>query len=247
MPSEEKNMLNERLVKMNKNKRSEEWICKWIWGSVEFILGAVALLSIVVVLCLAIRAWKEVKDNQPDPTPEIIETELLGEVFVPLTLTNEIPRGKYKNYHPISSASSFQTELPIDNAREKPYNNSAVVPNEPEPPEPIYGNAEVPENAEMVYLGEFHVTGYDVCMDCCGKVDGITASGAQAKVGRTVAATKDFPFGTVLYIDGIGSRIVEDRGGMRGDHLDVLCEDHPACYAITGYYEVWEVVTDEMP
>jgi 3D (Asp-Asp-Asp) domain-containing protein len=102
---------------------------------------------------------------------------------------------------------------------------------------------ELEENEpRMVYLGSYYVTGYDICLDCCGKTDGITASGAVAEIGRTVAASRDIPFGTVLYIDGIGERVVEDRGGaITEGKLDVLCEDHAACYAITGWYDVYIV------
>ena len=101
-----------------------------------------------------------------------------------------------------------------------------------------------PEEAMQVrtYLGSYYITGYDICEKCCGKTDGITASGAVATVGRTVAAPKDIPFGTTLYIEGIGERVVEDRGGaIKGNHLDVLCEDHPACYAVTGWCDGYRV------
>ena len=92
------------------------------------------------------------------------------------------------------------------------------------------------------YLGEYKITGYDICVSCCGNTKGITASGTQATVGRTCAAGKDLPFGTVLYIDGIGYRTVEDRGGgVNGGHIDVLCNDHPECYSITGRYDVYVV------
>lgn len=90
------------------------------------------------------------------------------------------------------------------------------------------------------YLGSYKITGYDTCASCCGKTDGITASGTQATVGRTCAASADLPFGTRLWIEGIGERVVEDRGGaIKGSRIDVLCEDHPACYAVTGTYEVY--------
>lgn len=95
-----------------------------------------------------------------------------------------------------------------------------------------------PPTQSMTYLGSYYVTGYDTCAACCGKADGITASGTTATVGRTCAAN-GLPFGTRLYIEGIGERTVEDRGGMKGQHIDVLCADHPACYAVTGWYEVW--------
>lgn len=107
-----------------------------------------------------------------------------------------------------------------------------------EKPEP----EEEPE-PERVYLGRYKITGYDTCSRCCGNSNGITASGTQATVGRTCAAGRDLPFGTVIYIEGLGERVVEDRGGAVGSgHIDVLCSDHPECYSITGYYDVWEVV-----
>jgi len=40
----------------------------------------------------------------------------------------------------------------------------------------------------------------------------ITASGEPVFPGVTVAAGKELPFGTELYIRGIGKRIVQDRG-----------------------------------
>jgi len=50
----------------------------------------------------------------------------------------------------------------------------------------------------------------------------ITASGAPVVPGVTVAAGKELPFGTELYIHGIGKRVVQDRGAAisRG-HIDI--------------------------
>lgn len=102
--------------------------------------------------------------------------------------------------------------------------------------------AEPEEEPERVYLGRYRVTGYDTCARCCGNTNGITASGTTATVGRTCAAPKDIPFGTVLWIEGIGERVVEDRGSaVHGNVLDVLCADHKACFAITGNYDVYIV------
>lgn len=91
---------------------------------------------------------------------------------------------------------------------------------------------------EKVFLGYFYVTGYDICPSCCGKTDGVTASGVVAEIGRTCAAN-GMAFGTRLWIDGIGERVVEDRGGMGLGHIDILCGNHTECYAVTGWYAVY--------
>lgn len=52
---------------------------------------------------------------------------------------------------------------------------------------------------------------------------GITASGAVVKEGHTIAAPRDIPFGTKIYIPYFDTIFtVEDRGGaIRGNRLDV--------------------------
>ena len=71
------------------------------------------------------------------------------------------------------------------------------------------------------------VTAYCPCSKCCGKSDGITASGVKAKQGVTVAAdTRLFPFGTKLEIDG-KIYTVQDRGGViKGNRIDLYFENH---------------------
>ena len=94
-------------------------------------------------------------------------------------------------------------------------------------------------------LGSKYVTGYDACKSCCGKeVDdpnyGVTASTSHVKMGRT-CAVNGLPFGAVIYIDGVGFRVVEDHGGMVNGNVDVFCDTHDECYAITGQYDVYLV------
>lgn len=76
--------------------------------------------------------------------------------------------------------------------------------------------------------GESYViTAYCACVQCCGKTDGITASGVKAVEGVTVAMNKSIPFGTKIYIDGVGERIVQDRGGaIKGKRIDLFFNDH---------------------
>jgi len=74
--------------------------------------------------------------------------------------------------------------------------------------------------------GVYKVTAYCACISCCGKTDGITASGTHATAGRTIAAPKTFAFGTKVVIDGV-TYTVEDRGGaIQGNRIDVYMNSH---------------------
>lgn len=85
---------------------------------------------------------------------------------------------------------------------------------------------------EPIYAGEFTVTFYCPCYKCCNKTDGVTASGTIAQEGQTVAADWDIlPPGTKIYIEGIGYRTVEDKGGwIKGNKLDVYMDSHQAAH-----------------
>lgn len=67
--------------------------------------------------------------------------------------------------------------------------------------------------------------------DECGKTKDdpwyrITASLTEVKEGQTVAMGKAFPFGTVIFIEGVGIRVCEDRGGaIKNDCVDIFMED----------------------
>ena len=73
----------------------------------------------------------------------------------------------------------------------------------------------------------YTITAYCPCVKCCGKTNGITASGEKATEGVTVAMDKSMPFGTKIYIDGVGERIVQDRGGaIKGNRIDLYFDSH---------------------
>lgn len=80
----------------------------------------------------------------------------------------------------------------------------------------------------MEYVGTFKVSAYCSCRLCCQKSDGITASGAKVQEGRTIAADWSvLPVGTVIELEGLGQRIVQDRGGsIKGNKLDLFVNNH---------------------
>jgi 3D (Asp-Asp-Asp) domain-containing protein len=72
--------------------------------------------------------------------------------------------------------------------------------------------------------GKFTInaSAYTATVDECGKSDGVTASGLKVMEEETIACPPQFPLGTKLDIEGIGTRICEDRGGaIKGNHVDV--------------------------
>ena len=97
-----------------------------------------------------------------------------------------------------------------------------------------------PENEliEAALLGKAHiiedctVTHYDCCVSCCGKDDGITASGEQATPGVTVAVDPDvIQLGSDVLVDYGDGEIhyyrADDIGGsVKGNHIDLCVGSH---------------------
>ena len=73
----------------------------------------------------------------------------------------------------------------------------------------------------------YTVTAYCGCEKCCGKSDGITASGTVATEGRTIAVDPTvIPYGTTVYIDG-QAFVAEDCGGaIKGKRIDMYFDNH---------------------
>lgn len=78
----------------------------------------------------------------------------------------------------------------------------------------------------------FNVSAYCSCSKCCGKSNAITASGAKAKAGVTIAAPSKYVFGTQIYLEGMGTYTVQDRGGaIQGNKIDIYFDSHSEALA----------------
>lgn len=75
---------------------------------------------------------------------------------------------------------------------------------------------------------DYILTAYCSCEECCGKSDGITASGTIATPERTIAVDNSrIPYGTTVEIDGFGTYVAEDCGGaIKGNRIDIFFADH---------------------
>lgn len=79
---------------------------------------------------------------------------------------------------------------------------------------------------QRTYLGEYRVTFYCNCSSCCGEWAGSpTASGVYPTANHTCACGDDIPFGTQLYVQGLGHYICEDRGVGSGC-IDIYVNNH---------------------
>lgn len=97
--------------------------------------------------------------------------------------------------------------------------------------EDIVIEEELPQEPIKESLGVYTLTAYCGCVKCCGKTDGITASGAKVQANRTIAAPSNFAFGTQIEINN-KIYIVEDRGGaIHGKRIDIYFNTHAEALA----------------
>lgn len=96
------------------------------------------------------------------------------------------------------------------------------------------------EHVDLAYAGEFYCTAYccEPYAHVCGTGSGITASGAPVTAGVSIALSRAdlprMPFGTAVYIEGVGVRIVQDTGSMSAGHIDVAVPTHSEASAWSG-------------
>ena len=94
------------------------------------------------------------------------------------------------------------------------------------------------------YIGEYTITAY-----CCEKYPhicggGNTASGVRPTPELTAAVCdlEMFPYGTIIYIEDVGLRVVQDTGGFDFSKIDVAVAKHEeAVKWKTAKHKVWIV------
>ena len=86
------------------------------------------------------------------------------------------------------------------------------------------------DNINLEYIGEYKCTAYccEKYAHICGTGSGKTASGAPLTADISVAVTdlKKMPYGTIIYIEDVGIRIVQDTGSFPKNQIDVAVDTH---------------------
>lgn len=147
------------------------------------------------------------------------------------------------NHHVEDSTAMEGADIALNNTRFA-YNREEPAPvtgssDGTRPDASTYKDPTPLDTSNMTYLGNWRITGYDPhCAHCCGKTNGITASGNQAVLGYS-CGSNSLPLGTKIYIEGYGVYRVDDCGGSSTNLIDIAADSHDICYTLTGNANVY--------
>lgn len=114
-----------------------------------------------------------------------------------------------------------------------------IVEVEPEVEEVI---VEEKQEDNLVYLGEFLLTGYCDCEICQEEWVGTTALGIAPEPEWTIAVDPDIiPLGSHVWINGHRYYACDVGGMINEKHIDIFCSSHEECYSdfCNGYADVY--------
>lgn len=197
--------------------REKEKIVCWI------IIGFFAIMGVLMMLK---PLWTTAKASEfiPVTEPQIQKEPIIID-FIEVTRPTEF----IEHADHVESAEKIEKieKVPVKNETEVEVETQPQPENESEPVEETGPAEESESEPELKSLGRFKLTAYCACSKCCGKSDGITASGTKAKQGRTIAVDpKQIPYGTKVVING-HTYVAEDCGGsIKQNRIDVFFDSH---------------------
>lgn len=204
----------------------------------------VGFFAIMAVLMLLKPLWThaEASETIPATTPwetepqEVEETKMIIMDFIEPTQpmhpvitemneTNEMKRPNSK-----VPKEKVESKIEKDESLEEIEEKEKPTPIETEVESDTNIKVEIEsdsESSDLKSLGTFKLTAYCACSKCCGKSDGITASGTKAKQGRTIAVDpKQIPYGTKVVINGHTYTAEDCGGGIGKNRIDVFFNSH---------------------
>jgi hypothetical protein len=161
-----------------------------------------------------------------ETTTEEVTTEEECVITMPVNIQVVIDEPVHEDPSPI-----IETEPVVEEVVEESSTEESIDPPIVEE-EPVA--VEETEPLEMEYLGNLYITGYVA-------TGNPTASGPYPYVGG-VAMSRSYglPWGTTIYIDGLGYYTLFDTGCSYGV-VDVFCNTIPECYDLTSWRDVYIV------
>ncbi len=130
-----------------------------------------------------------------------------------------------------STTKNSITDTVYEETTEAPVIEEPVEPETTEVVDTKESESETADDNGYTYLGCYSLTAYCPCSICCGQwAGGPTTSGAMPSAGHTVACNS-LALGTTIYIEGYGTYVVEDTGGMGHGVIDIFFNTHDEALA----------------
>lgn len=199
------------------------------------------VLSIAVIILIGAISFVDAPpiEREPVEVKEVISEELTDIVQeYPLITSNDLEALSEEGN--LDEGSNIE-DMPIEEESLDEGDDDASLGEWAEEEEadalPLEEEIEEEEPEEVwTYLGSYQITAYEWTGNPC-------ANGNYPEEGYTVACNS-LPFGTVVYIDGIGYRTVEDRGATwhSSQWIDLYLGDVSSCNQFgVKYLDVWVV------
>lgn len=202
--------------------REKEKIVCWI------VIGFFVIMGILMML-KPLWATVEASEIVPATEPQIQKVPIVID-FIEVTRPTE-PSEHVEHVEHVESTEKIEKieKAPVKNETKAEIETQPQPEGETKPTEEPESESESESESEpeLKSLGRFKLTAYCACSKCCGKSDGITASGTKAKQGRTIAVDpKLIPYGTKVVING-RTYVAEDCGGsIKQNRIDVFFNSH---------------------
>ena len=148
--------------------------------------------------------------------------------IIVILITNTTTTKEAEISNPITTEESQVDETV---AQEEPQKQveTPQTPTQPSETVPIPESKSEPVQTTDGYinLGSFKISAYCHCSKCCGKSNGITATGTEVTANRTIAVDPNvIPLGSKVIIDG-HTYVAEDTGGaIKGNKIDMYFATH---------------------
>ena len=168
----------------------------------------------VVALLLMVGCSSTVKDSRYMEVEKQLQSDLLQRI------EKQVNKHIDDVHYLVSAPKETEEPLTVEKAPVQSQIEVSVI--EENLSEEIAEVEQTYKEPGLVYIGDYRITAYEWTGNPC-------ANGNYPSEGYTVACN-DLPFGTEVYTDGVGWRVVEDRGGGGEGWMDLYLGDIDACY-----------------